>query len=198
MSVHFRSIVEDPWLQGHSFVLSRAELRTSRSRAPELPGNTLIYFFDGASRKNGDGRLASFGVVLRIDGVTIARLAVFLGDCTSSEAEYQGVLAVLRHALSLRCSRVCIYGDSKLVISQLNGTWKCKAENLGPLYEQGLGFVRRMHEVCGGGSFTLNHIYREFNADADSLANVALDQRTPASNVVVSDNWDATTVSLLT
>ena len=31
--------------------------------------------------------------------------------------------------------------------------------------------------------------YREFNADTDSLANSAIEQRTAASHVVIHNNW---------
>ena len=71
----------------------------------------------------------------------VARLGVYLGDQTNNEAEYQGALAVLRHALSMRCPRIFLYGDSKLVVSQLNGVWMCKTDHLAPYYEQGLACV---------------------------------------------------------
>jgi ribonuclease HI len=189
MSAHFRSIVEDPWLHGHTVVLDRSDRRALRSQAPELPSNCLIYFFDGASRKTEGGRSASFGALLRVDGVTVARYAEYLGEWTNNETEYAGALAVLEHALSQQCPRVCIFGDSKLVVSQLNGNWKCKASNLIQYYERGLELMRRLHDACASGFFVFGHVYREFNADADSLANVALDQRTAGTTVVVDDAW---------
>lgn len=189
MVTHFRSILEDPWIQGHPIVMGRRQRREMRSRPPEIPAHSHVYFFDGASRKHETGRSASYGALLRIDGITAARIAVFLGDRTNNEAEYLGALAVLRHAETSRCNRVCVYGDSKLIISQLRGEWKCKAENLSPLYEQGLILVRRLQSQCRDGFFLLTHVYREYNADADGLANVALDQRTINDTFIVDDNW---------
>jgi ribonuclease HI len=167
-----------------------------RSRVPNLPGDSLVYYFDGASRKAEGGRSASFGALLRVDGVTVARYAVYLGDRTNNEAEYAGILAVLQHAVLQRSTRVCIYGDSKLVISQLTGEWKCKASNLVANYEIGLDLVRQLHDKCASGFLRLSHIYREFNADADSLANVALDQRTASDAVIVSDAWHGAPIQL--
>lgn len=118
---HFRSIVEDSWLHGQPFVLSRSERRSLRSCAPDLPRSTFIYFFDGAPRNADHTKRASFGALLRFNGITLSRYAVYLGDATNNEAEYGGILAVLRHALLTQHTRICIYGDSKLVISQLNG-----------------------------------------------------------------------------
>ena len=160
-----------------------------------MPTNTAVYFFDGASRApraNDDARKASFGALLRYNGVVQARIAVRVGDKTNNEAEYLGVLEVLRHAENSRFDRICVYGDSKLVISQLNGEWKCKAAHLAPLYETGLQIIRRLHGACSDGLFRLSHVYREYNADADSLANVALDNPPVHRNVVVDDTWTTT------
>ncbi len=100
-----------------------------------------------------------------------------------------GVLSVPRHALASRCDRVCVYGDSKLVISQVQGTWKCHAANLAPYYEDGLRLVRRLHDTCSTGFYKMSHVYREFSAGADSLAIVGIDQHDGVNCVVVSDNW---------
>ena len=97
---------------------------------------------------------------------------------------------ILRHALSRGISRVRVYADSKLVVSQLNGVWKCKAPNLVLHYEEGLDLMRRLHWSCEGGDFILAHIYGEYNADADSLASLTIDRRISEGAAVVSDNWD--------
>ena len=157
-----------------------------------MPNNSLVYFWDGASRKRGADRLASYGGVLRVNGVVVARLGVYLGDQTNNEAEYQGALAVLRHALSMRCPRIFLYGDSKLVVSQLNGVWMCKADNLAPYYEQGLALVRDLELSRDEGRFDMVHVYREFNVDADAVANAAIDRWTRRTNVVIDDNWSNT------
>ena len=89
-------------------------------------------------------------------------------------------------------TRVLIYGDSKLIVCHLNGQWSCRADNLKTIYEQGLALARRLHENCADNTFCLARVYREFNADADSLANVGIDRRTRATAVVVNDGWYGT------
>ena len=131
----------------------------------------------------------TFGGILRYNNIVIARVAVYLDDATNNEAEYQGALAVLQHAASMQYTRIRVYGDSKLIVSQLNGIWRCNANNLIAFYEQGLALVRRLHETCTDNGFGLAHVYREFNADADSLANVGIDRRSHATAVVVNDGW---------
>ena len=37
--------------------------------------------------------------------------------------------------------------------------------------------------------FVVSHVYREFNADADSFANIALDRSTRSNTVVINDSW---------
>jgi len=122
----------------------------------------------------------------------IARVAVYLDDATNNEAEYQGALAVLQHAVSMQYTRVLVYGDSKLIVSHLNGQWRCRADNLTSFYEQGLGLIRRLSENSANHAFCSAHVYRQFNADADSLANVGIDRRTHDTAVVVNDNWYGT------
>ena len=97
------------------------------------------------------------------------------------------VKSILWHALAMQCTRNCIYSDSKLVIYQLSVFWKCRATNLQGFYEQGLAMVRQLQAVCVQGSFTLGHIHREFNGNADSLANAAIDQSSRNNNIVIDD-----------
>lgn len=186
---HFRAIFEDPWIHGAPLVLARVERRAHIGRTPHIPPNTLVYFFDAASRKSETWSLASYGAILRDNGVVVARIAVYLGEQTNDEAKYQGALRVLRHALATRCPRVCIYGDSMLVFKQLCGQWKCKTSNLTSFYEEGLELMRRLYRACDVGVVAFGHVYREFNADADSLAKEAINRRTHGYTVV-NDNWE--------
>ena len=126
-----------------------------------------------------------------------ARFAVYFGDRTNNDTEYAGALAVLRHAVAQQCARVVIYGDSKLVISQLLGSWRCKANNLVWDYAEGLELVRRLHDVCHAGLFLLGHVYLKFNAEADALASTALDQRRNGDTTVVNDAWFTMQVQLI-
>ena len=186
---HFRSIINDPWLHGSPTILDRSERRASRAIPPALPDDTYIYYFDGASRRGDDRRSASFGALLRRNDLVIARVAVFLDDMSNSEVEYNGMLAVLQHAVSMRYTKIRVYGDSKLVISQLNGVWRCKAENLTRYYERGLAMMLVLTGLCDDEHFVVSHVYREFNADADSLANIALDRFSGSNTVVINDLW---------
>ena len=117
-----------------------------------------------------------------VNGIIVAHIAVV----ANTEAEYGGILAVLKHALSLRCPRVCSFGYSKLGVSQLVGIWRCNAGNLFPYNEEGLQLTRQLPVTSN--VFQIKHVYREFYADADSLANLAIARWTGATSAVASDN----------
>ena len=88
----------------------------------------------------------------------------------------------------MRYTRVRVNGDSKLIVKQLTGEWRCKAPNLQAYYERGLALSRHQSGISVN-NLKMSHVYREFNADADSLANFALDHRTNTTPVAVNDNW---------
>ena len=79
-----------------------------------------------------------------------------------------------------------------LVVKQLNGIWACRATHLVPMYEYGLRLVRELQERDTVIHVVIEHVYREYNGEADSLANQALDDyisRTHTNGVVVDTEW---------
>ena len=86
----------------------------------------------------------------------------------------------------MRHPRVRMYGDSKFVVNQLIGIWKCKAENFTHYYEQVMCLVKQLQSICESGGFYLTHMYREYSADADSLANTAVANKQLGGSVVVN------------
>ena len=62
-----------------------------------------------------------------------------------------------------------VYADSELLVKQINGQYRVKNEGLKPL------FVRALKLLRGFSSFKVAHVRREFNIDADEMANQAMD-----------------------
>ena len=123
-----------------------------------------------------------------------ASRAVFLGDRTNNVAEYNGILAALRHAHSIRQGRCIFRVDSKLVAQQLSGKWACREPALIPLYEEGIKIIALMKRASWYQDLQIDHIYREFNALADSLANVAIDRYDASlhqNGIVISEGWSS-------
>lgn len=68
-----------------------------------------------------------------------------------------------------------VKGDSLLIINQVTGAFKCKDKNLIPIYKDVMRKINELNE-CGV-KLDFKHVLREFNADADALANEAMNQK---------------------
>jgi ribonuclease HI len=130
---------------------------------------------DGGSR--GNPGPASYGVVVRDPrGEIVARLKKYIGRMTNNVAEYYGLIAALDYAQSQGIRQLRIEADSELMVKQMRGLYKVKSPELRPLFER----ARKMAQSLE--SFRIDHVYREQNAEADALANEAMDEaegRTP-------------------
>ncbi|MGC9994908.1 MAG: ribonuclease HI family protein [Terriglobia bacterium] len=128
----------------------------------------VIVHIDGASR--GNPGPAAYGVVMEsAEGSRLAAFSGYLGKTTNNVAEYQGLLAALDHALSKRYLRVHVQTDSELMALQIKGVYKVKNPGLKPLWEAAVRLIGRFE------SFSIEHVRRERNREADRLANLALD-----------------------
>jgi ribonuclease HI len=124
---------------------------------------------DGGSR--GNPGPASYGVVVRDPrGAVVARLKKYIGRSTNNVAEYYGLIAALDYAQQHGIRALRVESDSELLVRQMRGQYKVKSPELRPLYER----ARKMAQTFD--SFKIDHVYREQNAEADALANQALDE----------------------
>eukprot|EP00973_Karenia_brevis_P088414 12260109-Karenia_brevis.AAC.1 len=65
-------------------------------------------------------------------------------------------------------------------------------QHLGPYYETGLQLLRYLRARPHVRNILVEHVFREFNADADGLANLALDSDSVADHadgVVLDYGW---------
>ena len=122
---------------------------------------------DGASR--GNPGPAAIGVLIKDEqDRLIARISQRIGTTTNNQAEYRAIIAALEKAISLGARCVEVNSDSELVVKQINGKYRVKRAALKPLYQQ----VKQLQGLLEG--FTITHIPRQQNAEADNLANTAL------------------------
>lgn len=139
-----------------------------------------VIHFDGASKGN-PGKSGAGAVLMTEDGRVISRLREGLGVATNNVAEYRGLILGLKYAIKHGFKRIKVYGDSQLVCYQVKGTWQAKKENMMELCKE----VRKLQENFI--SFEVNHVRREWNAEADRQANIAL---TLASGAVSEERGD--------
>lgn len=138
------------------------------SPSPASPPDELIAHIDGAAR--GNPGPASYGVVVEsADGARRAALSRCLGRATNNVAEYEALLAALDYALGQPVRRLLVLSDSELLVRQLQGRYKVKSPDLKPRFERAREMIARLE------SFRIRHVPRSQNAEADRLANQALD-----------------------
>ena len=131
-------------------------------------GGTATANIDGGSR--GNPGPAGYGVRVEREDGSIVELKEALPLATNNVAEYSGLLAALRWATDNGISTLHIRSDSELLVKQMNGQYRVKNPGLQPLYEEARSMARRVGRV------TFEHVRREFNKDADRLANEAMDE----------------------
>lgn len=128
----------------------------------------MIAYCDGAAR--GNPGPAGLGVhVTDAHGRTIHEIAEGIGPATNNVAEYSALIAALEWAAREGVQGLLVRSDSHLLVEQMNGRYKVKNPNLQKLN-------RRAREIASGlGGVTYEHVRREFNKEADALANRGVD-----------------------
>ena len=127
-----------------------------------------VIFADGASR--GNPGPAAIGVTIKDKrGRLITSVSQRIGRATNNQAEYRAIIAALEEATRLGAKQIDIKMDSELIVKQINGEYRVKKSTLKPLYQQ----VKQLQGSLE--SFTITHIPRQQNIEADKLANKALD-----------------------
>ena len=121
------------------------------NEGPE-PGARWILMFDGASNALGNG----IGVVLNSpNNFHKPYTASLCFDCINNIAEYEDCILGLEVAIDLRIKHLEVFGDSMLVIYQVNSEKDTKHTKLIPYRDHILKLVVEFTEI------TFNHISRE-------------------------------------
>ncbi len=123
---------------------------------------------DGGAR--GNPGPAAIGVVVRGPGdELLEELGEAIGRATNNVAEYRALLRGIELAAAHGADELELVGDSELVVRQVEGRYKVKDATLRELHAEA------KRELAGFESWTIRHVRRESNADADRLVNEALD-----------------------
>ncbi|HUB68232.1 MAG TPA: ribonuclease HI family protein [Candidatus Methylacidiphilales bacterium] len=151
------------------------------------PANYLVAYTDGGAR--GNPGPSGYGVVIQDQsGKKIAALSQYLGHQTNNFAEYQGLIAALEYAVSHGHKALKVVSDSELLVRQINGIYKVKNETLRDLHGRATEMIRQLDW------FSIVHVLRGKNQEADALANAAMDQgmgaRVPARTTSATQNQE--------
>jgi len=139
----------------------------------------LVLMVDGASR--GNPGPSAIGIVIKdAKGKVLKEIGEYIGEFTNNVAEYRALLWALEEAKTMGAGSVEVRSDSDLLVSQLQGSYKVKSPDLGPLYLDAIRLLR------GFSRYTVTKIPRGENAAADAVANRSLDQAFPESSLEFS------------
>jgi len=128
----------------------------------------LIVNVDGGARGN-PGPAAIGAVVQAPDGEVLEERGERIGKATNNVAEYRALLLGIERAAALGASEVELVGDSELIVRQVEGKYKVKDATMRELHarvKRALGDFDR---------WSIRHVRREQNAEADRLVNQVLD-----------------------
>jgi ribonuclease HI len=153
-------------MPSYSSSQSSKELFNTRENPP---ANHLVAFSDGGAR--GNPGPSGYGVVIQDEaGRKVAALSEYLGHQTNNFAEYQGLIAALEYAVAHGHKALKVISDSELLVRQIKGIYKVKNAVLQDLHGRAKELIAQLEW------FSIGHVLRGHNEEADGLANAAMDR----------------------
>jgi ribonuclease HI len=135
----------------------------TEQQVPDNPKTAEVWqmYFDGSLKLLGAGA----GILFIAPGGEQLKYALqLLFSASNNAAEYETLIHGLNIAISLGIKRLMVYGDSLVVISQINKEWDCSNDSMGKYCTA----VRKLEDKFEGLEF--HHVERDRNAAADALS----------------------------
>lgn len=126
-----------------------------------------IGFFDGSASPN-PGKIG-LGACICFQQTVICKSAKPGGTGTNNVAEYKALIHLLELAIAMKIKKLTVYGDSQLVVNQVNGVWTVNAGGLRQYYDR----VKDMQSAFT--EFALKWVSRKRNGIADKLSREGLE-----------------------
>jgi ribonuclease HI len=134
------------------------------AEAPEK----LVVNVDGGARGN-PGPAAIAAVIQAPDGEVLEERGERIGRATNNVAEYRALLLGIERAAALGARQLELIGDSELIVKQVRGEYKVKDATMRELHARVKAALRDFER------WSISHVRREMNVEADRLVNEALD-----------------------
>jgi ribonuclease HI len=133
-----------------------------------------VMYCDGAC--SGNPGKSGIGVVIyipdsesqKVEGSDSYRISEYIGIATNNIAEYTAFVRGLEKVRALGVKKISVFMDSELLVRQMTGVYKVKNKNLIPLFNSARELLK------GFDSYTITHVRRELNGEADKLAREAV------------------------
>ena len=134
----------------------------------------LVAYVDGGSL--GNPGPSGIGVVINGFADGTIRIAKWIGHQDNNVAEYVALLEALQCALGLNAKALHVFSDSEVVVKQMRGQYSCRSPRL-----YSLNWICR--KLARSLDFSISHVPRENNLEANSLASSAARNAEANANV---------------
>ena len=161
----------------HQFREKKERKESKKETPPALPTvkeieEAFALYFDGAYRKK-EGKAAAGLVILNpASEKVMERGVVLLNVSSNNEAEYEALIKGLEWCVANGITRLNVYGDSMLIVKQVQGIWSCKSDKLSTKLREVKGLLKRISH------WQIHYVGRAKNQDADALASDCLKEAT--------------------
>jgi ribonuclease HI len=135
----------------------------TEQQVPENPETAEVWrmYFGGSLKLQGAGA----GILFTAPGGEHLKYALqLLFPASNNAAEYEALIHGLNIAISLGIKRLMVYGDSLVVISQINKEWDCSSDSMGRY----CAAVRKLEDKFEGLEFY--YVERDRNTTVDVLS----------------------------
>ena len=146
-----------------------------------------ILSVDGSSNKRGGGA----EIVLEgPDGIQVEQSLRFNFKASNNQAEYEALLAGMTLASEMEAKHLQVKSDSQLVVSQVQGEFQTKEEQL-VKYLTKVGLLKERFD-----SFEIEHIPRDKNERADLLAKLESTKKPGYNQSVIQETDQQPTIEV--
>lgn len=125
-------------------------------------GLKYVAHFDGSAKPN-PGKMKIGGRITTPKQNIVHDFSIDLADGTNNEAEYLSLIHIAEKLVDLGATSAKIFGDSQLVVNQVNGLWRTKDPRMKIFQSRAVNLLNKIPH------WELTHVYREQNMEADAL-----------------------------
>ncbi|GJW33049.1 reverse transcriptase domain-containing protein [Tanacetum coccineum] len=141
---------------------------SSNARENLTPGPRAWRLYTDEASNNGGSRAGL--ILIAPDDVEYSYALRLNFSNSNNEAEYEALLAGLRIAIEMQVKDIHAFVDSKLVASQVEGSYEAKGERM-------IKYQEKVLELAGAfNRFRITHIPRAENRKTDALSKLAVVQ----------------------
>jgi ribonuclease HI len=153
-------------IKSQALVNFMAEWRENQVEAPTNQPEHWVMYFDGSLKLDGGGAGVLF---ISLRGEQLKYLFQILFEVSNNEAEYEALLHRLHLAISLGIKQLLVYGDSLLVVQQVDKEWDINKDTMDAYVKE----IHKLEKKFSG--LEIHHVVHDNNVGADVLSQLGSD-----------------------